>query len=192
LPNFLLWQKIGIQAKILQDGLNSLRSYADSTSRWISEKLDGIRAFWDGKKLYSKHGTPMAAPSYFTDQFPSFPLDGELWMGSQTFQRITSLLQSKDPSLWKQTVFCVFDAPMINAQYEDRMKALEQLNKGTYIQVIKPHKCLGQEHFNKFFNDILSKGGEGVILRAAASKYESGRSSSFYKLKVHLSLYGNY
>ena len=47
--------------------------------RWLSEKLDGIRAYWNGKKMYFKDGTEMHPPPGFVVDFPTVPLDGELW-----------------------------------------------------------------------------------------------------------------
>ncbi|NCB20294.1 MAG: DNA ligase, partial [Bacteroidia bacterium] len=42
-----------------------LESYKDQNiSGWLmSEKMDGVRAYWDGEKLISRGGTIFAAPS---------------------------------------------------------------------------------------------------------------------------------
>ena len=35
-------------------------------SGWVmSEKLDGVRAYWDGKQLISRQGNPFTPPDYF-------------------------------------------------------------------------------------------------------------------------------
>jgi hypothetical protein len=47
--------------------------------RWMSEKFDGLRARWDGSKLYFKNGKTMDFPENFTKDFPKSQLDGELW-----------------------------------------------------------------------------------------------------------------
>jgi hypothetical protein len=48
--------------------------------RWLSEKLDGVRAFWDGVRLYSKQGHVLHAPKWFSNFLPkNVALDGELW-----------------------------------------------------------------------------------------------------------------
>lgn len=36
----------------------------------VSEKLDGVRAYWDGKNLISRNGNVFAAPLWFTQGFP--------------------------------------------------------------------------------------------------------------------------
>ena len=45
---------------------------------WVSEKLDGIRARWDGRQLLSRSGKPFYPPAWFIAYFPAEALDGEL------------------------------------------------------------------------------------------------------------------
>ena len=60
---------------------NTFRDDVDLGEYWVSEKLDGVRAFWDGETLVSRRGNPFVAPPWFVEGFPAAPLDGELWMG---------------------------------------------------------------------------------------------------------------
>ena len=48
---------------------------------WLmSEKLDGVRCLWDGKKMYTRNGNSFYPPDYFLKSLPSdLALDGELW-----------------------------------------------------------------------------------------------------------------
>ena len=49
---------------------------------WLmSEKFDGIRAFWNGSEFYSRNGNKFFAPEWFTKDFPICQLDGELFAG---------------------------------------------------------------------------------------------------------------
>lgn len=41
----------------------------DPTDWWISEKLDGVRAYWDGADFYSREGNPFPAPAWFKVKF---------------------------------------------------------------------------------------------------------------------------
>lgn len=50
----------------------------DPRAYWVSEKLDGVRAIWDGKTLRFRSGRPIHAPAWFTAGLPAHPLDGEL------------------------------------------------------------------------------------------------------------------
>ena len=53
----------------------------------MSEKLDGMRAVWDGTALYSRAGNPISMPASFAACLPpAFALDGELFLGRGRFQ----------------------------------------------------------------------------------------------------------
>lgn len=45
----------------------------DPTGWWISEKLDGVRAFWDGQRLYSRQKIEWNAPSWWRSRECSIP-----------------------------------------------------------------------------------------------------------------------
>ena len=48
---------------------------------YMSEKLDGVRAFWNGTDFYSRNNNIFQAPKWMKEKRPRFPLDGELWKG---------------------------------------------------------------------------------------------------------------
>src|SRR5436305_1167004 len=60
---------------------------ADVSGWWMSEKLDGVRAYWDGKQFLSRYGNLIHVPDYFMAGLPEVPLDGEMWLGRKQFQR---------------------------------------------------------------------------------------------------------
>ena len=51
----------------------------DPSGFWISEKYDGVRAYWDGAQLLTRAGNRIAAPDWFIAPLPREALDGELW-----------------------------------------------------------------------------------------------------------------
>src|SRR6476659_9210470 len=57
----------------------------DLSDWWMSEKLDGVRAYWDGKQFLSRQGNIYYAPDWFIEGLPSVPLDGELWVAWKKF-----------------------------------------------------------------------------------------------------------
>src|SRR4051812_35450220 len=61
------------------------------TGWWMSEKLDGVRAFWNGKQFLSRGGNLFLAPDWFLADLPAVPLDGELWIGRKAFQRVSGI-----------------------------------------------------------------------------------------------------
>ena len=68
---------------------------ANVTGWWVSEKLDGVRAIWTGTALLTRNGKRLNAPKWFTDSMPDIRLDGELWMGRGTFDKLVSTIQRK-------------------------------------------------------------------------------------------------
>ena len=66
----------------------------DPTGWWMSEKLDGIRAYWDGETFVSRLGNRFFAPDWFVADLPADTLDGELWVGRKMFQKTTSIVRS--------------------------------------------------------------------------------------------------
>lgn len=64
---------------------------------WMSEKLDGVRAYWDGTQLISRGGNKYNAPAAFVAGLPAYALDGELWLGRKKFQECVSIVKKKTP-----------------------------------------------------------------------------------------------
>ena len=74
----------------------------DPTGWWMSEKLDGVRAWWTGSVLLSRLGNTFPAPKWFTEALPKVPLDGELWCGRGQFKEAVSITKSsKRQDDWK-------------------------------------------------------------------------------------------
>lgn len=160
---------------------------SDHTGWWLSEKLDGVRAYWDGAQFLSRLGNKYHAPEWFTAELPAVPLDGELWLGRKAFQRTVSIARRQDRSdHWKELTFLVFDAPTEGARFEDRMKALAELFKkrgGQYARAHEQVLCQGRQHLLDELARVESVGGEGLMLRQPGSLYVAGRSTSLLKVK---------
>src|SRR5438477_2409246 len=96
---------------------------ADPAGWWLSEKLDGVRAYWDGKQFLSRLGNLYHAPDWFIAGLPNVPLDGELWLGRKQFQRAVSIVRRQDKNdLWKDISYVVFDAPSLEKSFEARLE----------------------------------------------------------------------
>lgn len=64
---------------------------------WLmSEKMDGVRCYWNGSNMYSRNGNMFYPPQWFKDLLPKFPLDGELWTKREDFQKIVSIVKRQD------------------------------------------------------------------------------------------------
>ena len=109
---------------------------ADLTGWWMSEKLDGVRAYWDGKQFLSRQGNLFHAPDWFVDGLPAVPLDGELWIDRKKFQRTVSIVRRQDKSdLWKEVRFLVFDAPSATGGFEERLAFVKDALANGHRQV---------------------------------------------------------
>ena len=71
---------------------------------WVSEKYDGVRGYWDGKQLWTRGGTPVAAPAWFIATLPAVPMDGELWAGRGRFAQTVSTVRDQvpDDAAWRE------------------------------------------------------------------------------------------
>jgi DNA ligase 1 len=89
----------------------------------LSEKLDGVRAYWDGSRFLSRLGNPFHAPNWFAAGLPDAPQDGELWIGRKRFQRTLAVVRRHDGGdLWREVRFVVFDAPATLGGFEERLE----------------------------------------------------------------------
>lgn len=155
---------------------------------WLmSEKLDGVRAIWDGQKLVSRNGNEFAAPKWFTSALPSgIVLDGELFAGRGKFQATLSVVKKKTPvdAEWSKIRFCVFDAPKIPTGFENRLTVVGIALHGNPMASLVSHRiCRDAVHLAEYLAAIVASGGEGVMLREPGSKYMQCRSSSMLKHK---------
>jgi DNA ligase-1 len=160
----------------------------DLTDWWMSEKLDGVRAYWDGTRFLSRLGNEFHAPDWFVKGLPATPLDGELWLGRKAFQRTVSIVRRQDKSdHWREVRYVVFDAPALDEPFEQRLKFVDEALHGIGSEFLRPHehmRCRSLDHLREELTRVESLGGEGLMLRQPGSKYEVGRSTSLLKVKT--------
>ena len=160
----------------------------DPTGWWMSEKLDGIRAYWDGETFVSRLGNRFFAPDWFVEDLPADTLDGELWVGRKMFQKTTSIVRSgAADQAWKTVQYVVFDAPNARGAFEVRVEHAQKV----LARVGAPHarwhehvRCEGFDHLREELARVEALGGEGLMLRQPGSKYDVGRSRSLLKVKT--------
>ena len=65
---------------------------------WLmSEKLDGVRCYWNGTKTYSRTNNEFFPPKWFTDALPkNVALDGELFLGRDKFQECVGIVKTQN------------------------------------------------------------------------------------------------
>ncbi len=160
----------------------------DLSGWWWSEKMDGVRAYWDGKQFLSRQGNCFYAPEWFTAGFPHQPLDGELWIGRGQFQQTVSVVRRKHGGeAWQPVRYVIFDAPTVSGGFEARQafaKQLQTQSPSPYVRVLEQSLCRGNDHLREELSRVEALGGEGLMLRQPESQYESGRSETLLKIKT--------
>jgi len=163
-----------------------LKTYKDQNiSGWVmSEKLDGIRAYWDGKQLHFRSGKIIHAPKWFTASYPPFPTDGELWTKRADFENISSIVRDKIPNeaQWKTITHNIFEVPNAKGgliQRLDKVKPYEN----SIIKIIPQISIRDKQHLKEYLKHIESLNGEGVVVRDPDAPYIAKRTSKALKVK---------
>ncbi|NOH96358.1 DNA ligase [Vibrio sp. 99-70-13A1] len=157
---------------------------------WKSEKLDGVRAVWDGAHLYTRNGNRIYAPSWFTQNLPNVRLEGELWAGRGKFHIVQSTVldQTPDDDAWKTIDLMLFDMPGAAGDYQKRyyniLHWVAVINED-HIKYVTHTPISSEKVLFQHLDNIGSEEGEGLMLRKVSSRYQAGRSNDLLKLKQH-------
>ena len=178
----------GVEA---QPGLalaNVYREGVDVTRYWVSEKLDGVRARWDGAVLRSRRGNRFHAPPWFVEGFPDVPLDGELWAGRGTFERLSGTVRRAVPDdrAWRGVRFLVFDLPAYPADFNGRLRRLQELlanRRSPYLGLVEQFRVADHAALMAALDRVVAAGGEGLMLHDGNARYRAGRTDDLLKLK---------
>ena len=162
-----------------------------NVSGWLaSEKLDGVRAYWDGRNLLSRNGKILAVPEGWSTYFPPFAIDGELYTARGEFEKIQSIVMDKTPNevAWSEIKFYVFDVPEASGGLLERLSELENFilknpQAGQNLKIIKQVKVKDNAEFEAFAEAVIAKGGEGAVVREPNAPYERKRSKNALKYK---------
>ena len=169
---------------------NTYRGVVDLSHYWVSEKLDGVRARWDGEALYSRGGNRFNAPAWFIDGFPAEALDGELWMGRRTFEVLSGTVRRKTPdaSAWRRVRYMVFDLPGLAAPFDERLQRMRQMfddPPSSHIALVEQFRVASEAELMATLEEVVADGGEGLMLRDGRSFHRAGRSDDLLKLKTY-------
>lgn len=163
-------------------------THEEDITGWVmSEKLDGIRGYWDGKQLFTRRGMLLYPPPWFVENFPPFKLDGELWSKRGDFESIQSVVLDKKPGKgWEIISYNIFEVPNEKGDFYSRInKAKEwfEVHHNSQVRIIPQIRVKNTSHLDLFFNEIESMGGEGVILKDPKMPYHTGRTAHVLKVK---------
>lgn len=154
----------------------------------VSEKLDGVRAYWDGNLMFTRSGLPIAVPAWFAARLPLRPLDGELWMGRGRFEAVSAAVRRRQPreSEWRQVRYMLFELPDGEGSFEQRAARLEQIAAAAGwegLQAVPQARIASRAALRRRLAEVLREGGEGLMLHEAAAPYLTGRREVLLKLK---------
>jgi hypothetical protein len=149
-----------IRRKFLMEATKYTRNHTVG-GYYLSEKLDGVRAFWDGglsrglkttdipyasvnsprtlipkapdtaTGLWSKEGKVIKAPDWFLNQLPCLPLDGEIWLGRGRRKDCKLMARGKYKDAWKLAEYAIFDSP----SYEMFFQTGSIVNQTIHLQI---------------------------------------------------------
>ena len=162
-----------------------LNTYKDqNTTNWVmSEKLDGIRAYWDGNQLLTRSGKKIHAPEWFIKDYPTFELDGELWTKRDDFENISSIVRDKTPGEnWSLIKHFIFEVPNAKGGLFDRLEKVKPY-ENQYIKILPQIIIRNIEHQKNYFNEIEAQKGEGIVVRDPNSLYINKRTAKALKVK---------
>lgn len=159
----------------------------DVTRYWVSEKLDGVRAHWDGATLRFRSGNPVPAPAWFVAALPPRPLDGELWLGRGGFERLVGIVRraSPDDADWRQVRYMIFELPDAPGDFTARAAAIRALVAAAglpWLGAVEQFRVADAGALRRRLAAVVRDGGEGLMLHRADAPYETGRSAALLKL----------
>lgn len=186
----LVWAQRGqAEAPALQLA-GRYRAGRDLRDWWVSEKYDGVRAYWDGRQLRTRGGERIAEPAWFTAGWPDEPMDGELWAGRGRFEQAQSAAarQQPDEQTWRALRYMVFDAPAHPGSFDERLRTVAGLVSRIdqpWVLAAPQRKVSSEAELQSLLREVERGGGEGLMLRRGASLHRAGRGDDLLKLKSH-------
>ena len=156
----------------------------------VSEKLDGVRARWDGQALWTRGGARIVAPATFTRGWPLDPMDGELWIARGRFDEISALVRrvGTDAQAWRDVRFMAFDLPAHKGPFAERvvrMRSLVSAARNAHLAMIPQQRFDSRAGLDAELARVVATSGEGLVLHRRDARYRAGRSEDLLKYKPH-------
>ena len=161
---------------------------ADPAGYLVSEKLDGVRALWDGRTLRFRSGAAIAAPAAWLARLPSQPLDGELWLGRGCFDELSGLVRRAQPddARWGELQYQVFELPAAGGTFAQRAATLHALCRQqgfAALRALSQQPVANRADLQRRLDAVVAAGGEGLMLHRADAPIATGRSPWLWKHK---------
>ena len=160
----------------------------DPSAYLVSEKLDGVRAIWDGKVLRFRSGQQVPAPQWFIKALPANALDGELWLARGQFEALSGIVRSFPPNDqdWRKVRYELLELPDAPGSFSERYQRLQAIVaalKFPQIHVVEQRTLSSNQELRDWLENVVAAGGEGLMLHLASAPYQTGRQDVLLKLK---------
>jgi DNA ligase-1 len=160
----------------------------DPAPYWVSEKLDGVRALWDGRQLRFRSGNPVPAPAWFIAGLPPQALDGELWIARNRFEQVSGIVRRQQPvdADWRQVRYMIFELPDAPGPFTARIAQIHAIVSAAnvpWLRVVEQFRVANHGALMQRMNAVVQAGGEGLMLHLADAPYLTGRQDVLLKLK---------
>lgn len=157
---------------------------------WVSEKLDGVRAVWDGQHLRFRSGRLVPAPAWFLAGLPPEALDGELWMGRGRFEALAGAVRRLQPrdEEWRQIQYRVYEQPGGAGSFTERVARLagiQQRGAASWVLPAEQFRLADRAALEARLQQVIALGGEGLMLHKADAPWLTGRQDVLLKFKPH-------
>lgn len=169
---------------------NVYSARTDLSAHWVSEKYDGVRAFWNGQHLLTRGGERIHTPGWFTQGWPAEPMDGELWAGRGQFAHAVSTVRQQQPddAAWYRMHYMVFDLPAHPGPFSERLEAYRVLVATLHqpwVEAVSQWRVATHAELQRQLLRTVKAGGEGLMLHRSDALYRSVRSDDLLKVKTH-------
>lgn len=156
----------------------------DNPAGWfVTEKLDGVRCYWDGANAWSKSGERITLPDRIRRVLPVTPLDGEIYAGRGRFETARSAVQYNQ---WVDDVeFVAFDKQDAPGHLLERLQAAQSV----WPFCVTAKVCRSYAELMDQLRAVQADGGEGLMIHSPLQiKYTPGRTGLIRKVKLVLPL----
>ncbi|MFZ2974199.1 MAG: hypothetical protein WA049_16295 [Ferribacterium limneticum] len=147
---------------------NVYREQIDVSRYLASEKLDGVRAIWDGQALHFRSGKTINAPDWFLAGLPQQPLDGELWIARGQFERVSGIVRREipDDAAWREVCYMIFELPGASGTFSERAEQIRRIVRMAnvpWLFEIKQFFPVDRSNLKKRLDEVVRAGGEGLM-----------------------------
>lgn len=152
---------------------------------WCSEKLDGVRGYWDGHDtMLTRGGLKVVLPARILKQLPKdgTRLDGEFWIDRGIDRsKVLAAVENQHRKYWQNVRFITFDAHK-SEPYKLRYAYLKSQPRLDVVRMTKVGRHL-KDNVAALLEAAVAVGAEGIVCRDPEGLYKIGRNAAVVKVK---------